>query len=173
MARKCAMRPKTPYRDRNKHRSISEVPLGHLEAWFSLLTALRRAGVCVCVCVCVEQRHARERERWDAGGRRRRGIGEPLASTTDKNRYYEFTAAPRLRGIATITSSVVARVVGARTPVASPAVATVVVVAVEFSCLSAIVCGLSAVSDCRRRIVRFIPHRVIASRTRSAKSIAR
>lgn len=126
---------KQPYRDRNKHRSISEAPLGHLEAWLvsawlSLLTTLRRAGVCV-----VEQRHARKRERWDAGGRRWRGIGEPLASTTDKNRYYEFTAAPRLRGIATITSSVVARVVGARTPVASPAVATVVVVAVEFSCI--------------------------------------
>lgn len=37
----------------------------------------------------------------------------------DKNRYYEFIAAPRLRGIATITSSsVVVRVVGARTLVA-------------------------------------------------------
>lgn len=59
--------------------------------------------------------------------RQRRAIGRGgLASTTDKNRYYEFTAAPRLRGIATITSSVVARVVGARTPVASPAVANVV-----------------------------------------------
>jgi len=124
---------------------------------------------------------SRERERWgagDDGDDRRRRIGEgegPLrASTTDKNRYYEFTAAPRLRGIATITSSVVARVVGARTPVASPAVATVdVVVAVKFSCLSAIIYGPSAVFDRRRRAARFIPHRVIALRTRSAKSTAK
>lgn len=69
------------------------------------------------------RRRQRRRRRW-----RQRGIrGSPLLPPhTDKNRYYEFTAAPRLRGIATITSSVVARVVGARTPVASPAVANVV-----------------------------------------------
>lgn len=72
----------------------------------------------------------------------------------DKNRYYEFTAAPRLRGIATITSSVVARVVGARTLVASVAAAVAVVVVVvvvtnhEFSCLSMIIYNqLSAVFD--------------------------
>lgn len=88
-----------------------------------------------------------------------RGGAEPLLPP-DKNRYYEFTEAPRLRGIATITSSVVARVVGARTLVASAvaaaavaavAVAVVGVVVVtnhEFSCLSMIICSrLKAVSN--------------------------
>lgn len=61
-----------------------------------------------------------------------------------------------MRGIATITSSVVARVVGARTLVASVAAAVAVVVVVvvvvvtnhEFSCLSMIIYNqLSAVFD--------------------------
>lgn len=99
--------------------------LARIGSALSLFTT--RAGECCRAASCTRKRKmGRSRQRrWR---RRRRGIGGPLASTTDKNRYYEFTAAPRLRGIATITSSVVARVVGARTPVASPAVANAVVV---------------------------------------------